>query len=552
MDVPTKKSELIDFCREKVAECVYSQNERQQLYSLAQNYYDFGSDTGKSSYYNRTSIHVDRLGSYLYAPSDVRYAITFDATEGEPWLARAQAGGKYLSREYRRSDADIVFSQGVKCSLIKGCGIMKHNYSPFDKTLDPILVQPDFFGVGREDLERMDEQESICHTQFMSKQQLLALARTKAEYEELRDAINKLASKAQANPERNKWLHEIIIGGVQPVITSGTASPSGGRANVTATASSLLAPRTSADLLRLDELWVIDDDREDYTTLQLIEGEILLEGRYKHRNLTGVKMLQPFSKICSLPSPGYFWGESEVMRVRPLQDMLTERMEDIRRLLKLQVKPPKAFIGFSGLTQQKMRAALAPGGFIQEQSPGAKIENLIPNIPQEAFIEVDKIVTLFDEMGGFKPIMQGEGEAGVRAGSHARTLLRTASPKLRERALYIERNAEESANIVMELLQDKDAKVFVSEKKEQFYLKQLPEDWHVEVDSHSSSPAFSDDSREMAFALKQAGAISPEMLIRMVHPPMEDLLISDAKRMEEARAKFMQEHPEAFTKGKRA
>ena len=552
MHVPKGNKDLIDFCRNTIAECVYSQDERAQIGQLCQNYYDYGTDSNKASLYNRTAIHVDRLGSYLFAPAEVRYTITFDATDGEPWLARASAAAKYLSREYRRADADVLFTHGVKMGLIKGASIFKHNYSPFDKCLDPVLVAPEFFGVAREDLDRVVDQPALCHTQWLSKSQLLALARTKAEHSELTDAINKLATRSKANPERNKWLHEVIIGGVQPVITTGTPSPSGGRVAVTASAASTLSPRTSAELLRLDELWVIDDEREDYTTLQLIEGEILLEGRYKHRNLTGVKMLQPFSKICPNPLPGYFWGQSEVLRVRSLQDMLTERMDDIRRLLKLQVKPPKAFIGFSGLTAQKMRAAMSPGGFLQEQSPGAKVENLIPNIPQEAFVEVEKIVQMFDEIGGFKPILQGEGEAGVRAGTHARTLLRTASPKLREKALFVERDAEQSATITMEILQAKDARVFVSRDKEQFLLKQLPEDYHVEVDSHSSSPAFSDDARELAFALKSNGAIDAEELIRLTHPPMEDLLIAGARKRAEAQAKMIAEHPELLTKGKKA
>lgn len=553
MDVPTKKTDLIDFCRETVAECSYSQNDRANLYRVAQSYYEYGAEGGKKSLYNRTSIHVDRLGSYLYAPSDIRYTITFDATEGEPWLARAASAAKYLSREYRRSDADILFSQGVKISLIKGCAILKHNYSPFDRRFDPVLVQPDCFGVDREDLERIDEQGALCHTQWLSRNQLVALARTKQEKTELIEAINKLAAKARNQPEdRNRWLHDVIIGGVQPVITSGTPSPAGGRANVMGSPAATISPRTNGDLLRMDELWVLDDEREDYTTLQLIEGEILLEGRFQHRNLTGVKMLQPFSKICPSPCPGYFWGDSEVMRVKPLQDMLTERMDDIRRIMKLKVKPPKAFIGFSGITQQKMRAALAPGGMLQEQSPNAKIEDLTPNLPQEVFVEVEKIAQMFDEVGGFKPILQGEGEPGVRAGSHARTLMRTASPKLRERALYVERDAEESATILMEILQYKEAKVFVSQKKEQFLLKQLPDDYHVEVDSHSSSPAFSDDAQEQAFALHRAGAISPESLIRLVHPPMEDLLIEDARRIAEQKAKMIQEHPELLTGKKKA
>ena len=312
-----------------------------------------------------------------------------------------------------------------------------------------------------------------------------------------------------------------------------------------------LSPDMMSELLRVDELWVVDDERDDYTTIQLIEGEIILEGKYRHLNLTGVKGLNPFTKICADPVSGYFWGRSEVSRVIQLQDMLTDRMQDVQRLLKLQIKSPKAFIGFSGLTAQKMRAMRAPGGFIQEQSPGAKVEDLGPKIPEEIFSEIQQLSEMFDEVGGFKPILQGEGAPGVRANNHARTLMRTASPNLRERALRIERDAENSASTTFELLQAKDPKVFVSEEKEHFFLKQMPDDYYVEIDSHSSSPAFVDDARELAFALKKLGAIDEEGVIMLTHPPHEDLLIANVKKRQAARAQMIKEHPEMLTGGKK-
>jgi hypothetical protein len=262
--------------------------------------------------------------------------------------------------------------------------------------------------------------------------------------------------------------------------------------------------------------------------------------------------LNPFCKICPDPVPGYFWGRSEVGRVILLQDLLTEAMEDIRRLMKLRVRPPKALIGFSGNAGAKLRAMLAPGGHIQEQNPGAKIEDLIPKIPEELFREVGQLTEMFDEVGGFKPILQGQGEPGVRANAHAKTLMRTASPKLRERALRVERNAESSAHITFQLLQAKDARVFVSTKEgggigEQFLLTQMPVDYYVEIDSHSASPAFVDDARELAFALAKLGAIDHEGLINLVHPPQADILIAGVRKRQADRAKMVQEHPELLS-----
>ena len=125
---------------------------------------------------------------------------------------------------------------------------------------------------------------------------------------------------------------------------------------------------------------------------------------------------------------------------------------------------------------------------------------------------------------------------------HAQTLLRTASPKLRERALLIERNAEDSADITLKLLQAKDARVFDSRAKEKFLLNQLPDDHYVSVDSHSASPAFADDARELAFALNRAGAAGPVELIMLTASAdggCVDRSLAAEKR-EAAQAKFMQ------------
>lgn len=555
MRVPNTAKSLLDFARDQIQVCTYSQSNRAMEAASNLAYYEEGSDSGKPSLYNRTGVHIDRSASYLYAPGEVRYSIGFDATEGDIWLSRARIAAKYLSREYRRADGDVTFSQGVDTGLIKGCAILKHNWgepTSLYPGFDPELVHPEFFGVEREDLQRLEMQQAICHTYYLSKHQLREMIEGRSDETELSAKI-KVLGGSRDDGLRQNWLHQVVIGGVQPVAKN-TASGSQGQVSMSASSRTEFSPDMMAELLRVDELWVVDDKRDDYTTIQVVEGEFLLEGKYIHRNLTGVKGLQPFSKICADPVQGYFWGRSEVGRVMLLQDLLTEAMVDIRRLMKLRVKPPKAFIGFQGLTNAKMRAAMAPNGYIQESTPGAKIEDLMPKIPEELFAEVHKLSDMFDEIGGFKPIMQGQGEPGVRANAHAKTLMRTASPKLRERGLRIERDAETSASITFQLMQAKTDRVFKStggSEKEDFFLKQLPEDYYVEVDSHSSSPAFIDDARELAVTLKKLGSIDDSDFIRMTHPPNEDALIAAVEKRQAARAKMLQEHPELISGGKK-
>src|ERR1035437_4740739 len=190
MRVPLTAKSLLDFSRDLIQVCTYSQSTRAADAASNLAYYEEGSDNGKPSLYNRTGVHIDRTASYLYAPGEVRYSIGFDATEGDPWLARARASAKYLSREYRRADGDVTFSQGVDTALIKGCAILKHNWGEPESLypgFDPELVHPEFFGVEREDLQRLEAQQAMCHTYYLSKDQIKQIIEGRDDEREVSD-----------------------------------------------------------------------------------------------------------------------------------------------------------------------------------------------------------------------------------------------------------------------------------------------------------------------------------------------------------------------------
>jgi hypothetical protein len=86
-------------------------------------------------------------------------------------------------------------------------------------------------------------------------------------------------------------------------------------------------------------------------------------------------------------------------------------------------------------------------------------------------------------------------------------------------------------------------------KQGEFILAQLPDDFHVSVDSHSASPAFSEDAKRLATELMNHGALSVPDYIRLMQPQNADTLIAAAERRDEAQAKLLQEHPELLGKG---
>jgi hypothetical protein len=159
--------------------------------------------------------------------------------------------------------------------------------------------------------------------------------------------------------------------------------------------------------------------------------------------------------------------------------------------------------------------------------------------PPEGYLdELEFIFKLFDEASGFSPIMSGQGESGVRAGVHAQTLVRTSSPNLIDQAARIERQLADTGYLALRVMQAMDALIYTTaDSKIEFLLSQLPENFQVQVDSHSASPAFAEDNRQVAIALARAGAIDAEDLIHMLHPPGAELLLARLRQRQKAQAK---------------
>ena len=81
-------------------------------------------------------------------------------------------------------------------------------------------------------------------------------------------------------------------------------------------------------------------------------------------------------------------------------------------------------------------------------------------------------------------------------------------------------------------------------------LKQLPEDRRVSVDSHSASPIYEQDHKDLiGFGVKH-GFIDGESAIDLLPLPMKDKLKMRYREAQEAKAKMIQEHPELLPKPK--
>ena len=300
--------------------------------------------------------------------------------------------------------------------------------------------------------------------------------------------------------------------------------------------------RKISQTVRFCEVWVRDADRSgDWTTLQLIYPDILIEGEDTRRNLSRVPGRCQFVKVQSLATPGYFWGRSLIADVQMLQDVLNKRLRDLKIMWDRNANAPYALSGFTSITEEQYFKIINEGGFMQDPNPAAKAQPLVEPPPQNYLEELQFIFQLFDEASGFTPVMSGQGEPGVRAGVHAQTLVRTSSPRLIDQAARIERQLAESGYLSLRIMQAMDPSIYQTDQGLQFTLKDLPSDFQVEVDSHSASPAFAEDNRQIAIALARAGAIDAQDLIHMLHPPGSALLLARLKDRQKQQAQAAQE-----------
>lgn len=547
MKLPSDGTRLAHWAKEIIDQCLVSQESRRLMARQWRQLFYTGSIGQVPSKYNRCYSHVDKLSSYVFSPADVRFTIEFEGDSLPEWDMKTRAGSRYVNRKFNRAGCGTAFSGSNITSLVEGAGILKLTWGSGGRIV-PWQVRPTFFGVLREDVEDLDLQEAFVHCFYVTPDGFRRMVAGHNDRADLMRALPAISHQQNsADLVGDSYFHEIVTGGMAPIsytAQAGAPATQYGAVAITTPQAPMLAPEVAANLIKICDLWVWDDDRDDWTTIRFVDPLLVIEGKYRRRNLSDIKGQHPYVKVQSNMVPGNFWGLSELSKLYEPQNQINQLTNNIAAIFNLRAKPPRAFSGFQSLTEEKARALLSPGSTITEAAIGAKVDDLAPEMPPEALTYLDKLEDIFDDVAGFTNLLSGEGEPGVRAGVHAGTLLRTSTPRLRDRALLVEKQAGDFGNKVLDMLRTKDATVIRAADGSEFLLTQLPSDAMVSVDSHTSSPAFVDDNRQLTFALAKAEAIDGETMIEMLHPPRQDVLIARYRQRQEAQAKFAQEHPE--------
>ena len=554
IELPSNKRELLDVALQLIADCDVSVGMRVAYYRLLNQIAETGRSDGSKALINMMDWQLKRLSANLFSPVELKFSIDYGRPKPKVEYERAKVVATELTRTWDRSQTDITFGRGVYESLKYGACIMKQwpqsegeddHPAYYDK-----LVMPWQFGVYREDENRLDRQEAMCETILLTGPELWRRIYHLPDAKKLYDRAMLNAHTGTASSEPNSYFHQVLS--ASQLNTSGveTSAQPGGSVQLNNAANyAIMGPQISPAVVEMKELWVKSeiDGKGDYVTIQVIAPDILIAPLHKKANLLGIDQAQPYRLIQANEATNWFWGRSELVDLIEPQALLSVWCDDAKRLMGLQIDKLLGFSGDAGITDEiygQMRVA----GWTN-LPPGADIKDITPKFPPEMMPLIKWVIEIINTIGGFPEIMQGKGESGVRAGVHANTLLKTASPDMRDRALLVERQAATCGDLTLQIMEAKDDSQYwlkaddaIKDVEETaFLLSQMPADWRVTIDSHSSSPIFADENAQLIFQAKKMGTVTDEYVLDNMPFPNKEMAKVQLREKEAKQAKMLQE-----------
>ncbi len=563
MHIPRDERKLIQLAQTQVEICGVSAGNRGAAYKSYSQYIETGRGQGGASLANTLHAHEDRLASHLFCPTDARFMIDFENEYPKEILLQAQKVARIVTRAFGRRNFDLTFAEAVQQSLDYGASIIKLTgkseiMTIGDKQISHIknasaqVVPPWRMGVENEGRNDLVEQECIMETVYLNKYDVWRRIRHLPEADKLYKRIMSQSNKNGGPTMPSSFVQVLSTSQLEiPPNASNPPGP-GGIIQIAGDPNfATVGPQTLEDQFEMYELWVKDDDRGDWLMIQIIAPDILISPRYKYTN-EFCEGLLPYIMVQPNIVPGYFWGRSEVVDLIGLQAALSETMDDFRKLIGLQYDQRLSFEGFDG-DMQEMYEDFKSAGWVAGRQ-GAKVSDLTPKLPAGALEYIKLLRTTMEDVSGFGNILSGQGESGVRAGNHAQTLMKTASPRLRDRSLIVERQYATFGDRYLSYMEAKDGTQYhydpADPENTSFLLEQIPDDRRVQVDSHSSSPIYENDHLQTtAFALK-SDLIDGARAIDMLNLPDKDEAKREWRERAAAKQKLIEEHPELLTKAK--
>jgi hypothetical protein len=525
MRIPPNNDERENFYLDLMNKCMVSREERKADYGTLRSYYLFGAGPEEPpAYFNKIHPHIDQLTSFLYSAETTRFSIAMGASVPDIEHRKTPVLTNALNDEWLNSNADQVFSTALTWSLVYNTTFVKLVYSG---GIHPYMIEPGAIGVLREDTPYVDRQEAICQRYYITRSELFARLYSHPKREQIvKRVTTNIKNSTSDGSDGGDGVARIVMSATNPTIY--------GQVNMDLYGMNRYNARLAEETVEMHELWVWNDEIEDYQVVTMASPDIIVYDR--PGSSLFLKGECPFVQICPNPQYDYFWGQSEVQKMLLLQGLRNNRMTEVLDLLSKQVTPPTALTGFTGILDEKNFALNRAGGLLSSDMPNAKVERLAPEMPSNLFEVIHEIDAMFSEVSGISNVLSGRGESGVRSQGHASQLARLGSSRAKKRALIVEDSLEKVATLYLKLMQAYDPTHFKDTEGTPFIAEQFTKDFVVKVDAHSNSPIFTEDTKELAFSLFKAQAIDKESLLDMLEPPGKQLLKEKLKRREEKAA----------------
>lgn len=557
MKIPEAEGEKAQFLEWVVGVCTASQWERRKLYERRRRYYLFGQDSDWMTRLNRMESHMGLVSSFLFSPDGLQYTISAPPNSDDKEIEQYLALQDNWNEEVQDSGLADSCSEAVLWSLVYDTMVIKLGWDNQSNQLFPYLIEPSSFGVFREDQPNCSMQEAMTHSYVLTWD----------------DAVERLRRAGQTN--RIKDL--AVIGsqedmGLPSPLSALIISSSGGggfgnnipgsmlgQANMNYEAGPTYTPKISQPMVRFHEVWVWDTDSKDYRIFEMIDPDIIISdsrrtiGALKNSGKKNdvsyasdtnffLKGENPFIPVTAFPLYHYFWGQAHSENIIPLQNWSNERLAQINDILNVQADPAKVFSGFMGLTDEKALAMSGPGAYVSDSMPGAKVDVLTPQMPEDLFREFDKIGDMMLEASGLTEILAGKGSGGARGGKQSKQLQITGGGRIRKIALGLEKSWVRMADIGLRLKMKNDDQELITETGQFFVPAQLDEKMTIRVAGHGQSPLYKTDTQEESLLLFKTQSIDQEGLVRRLNPPdKEQIIHSLKKRQKAAQAQHQQE-----------
>lgn len=571
MIFPRSADDLKKRVKNLIDTCVASRQDRADLYRRRESYFLYGSGDQRPIKYNRIEPHLDLVSAFLYSPDHAFFNIAAERNAADAVIKQVTALQDSFNDDFQDEGLSDLFAEAIPWSLVYDTMVIKLGWSDVRDSLTAELIPPHNFGVYREDVSDLDKQLAFTHTYHLdwheSAQRLIAAGKG-AEIPRIG-----VTNQPFVTPFPD-LLNRLIIS-----TTGGTniAGNIAGQINPIYSPPATYQPRVDAPVVEWTELWAWDSECQDFRIFHMCEPDILISdslktvdalrkaARFKAKRAgadadkffkTPCNLFlprdHPFVQVCPYTKFNYFWGISHTDGLIPLQDWMTERLDQIADMLERQAYPARVGSGFSGLTDEKMEAFGGADTFLFDQLPGAQVKELAPQMPPDLFADYQSINGLFLEKSGLTDVIMGTAEGG-RSRQQQKAAQKTGAGRIKRTALKLERSLTRMGDIALKLKQKNDDDQITPEADEQgqahpFVAAQVASDIKLRVEGHSHSPLFGDESREMAVLLRKSQAIDNELFVRMLNPPAKDAILHSQRLQARKQQQMLQEHPELLEK----